>query len=670
MHSLCNHYSVYPRTSNTHDVRRAWLYSLDRGMAIEEARNEVTDDRLLNDLSEPLADGFTFPENMSPTDMDREDVKRGFLRSFRYWTHPLHFAALHDRPAVAEALLANGANVDSTTVELCLCSSTISSSLSASLPRDHLAVYTPLHVAICSGSWATARVLIAHGAHRMAKIFSGNNDRRWLPETPLHTALSSHRHRGLEYYEFIEFLLNHGYATQIEQRNYEGRTPLLIACDGIDDPCGHAVVELLLRYGADIETLGPCIDFDRYFATSAFPTGVHEWATPALWASRRGRFRLAKLLLDQGADPKTKSSAMRVTMLHAVCSRAGFRGAVLQDRTDLFEHLLANSTAKDLNAFDGTGCTPLTLLIQWELWIDYVPGIDVMKSRLFRKGADIMAGIQVGKETPFETLIKQSLAYPTFNIEDPENLTSYTVNKVLATLRIFQINGNPHRPTAFLNQFWGYLGRALGTLMVFGPSYTREMVPMLLHALIKCGFRPAEFDRHGNNAMTSFLKFLLSDRELVWCDKTSLGADGWLIQSIMALLQENGAGLHVRNHEGNSAFDYLHMIVNEGRGASESLASVVGRQVQIGLDQHGKLCFKFHPTKHSLGKLGVGNFLHTIQGDPSRWLVCEHWCRRHCGSSGAANGQCRCARTSFQTFARCDGECCQKPKYTLDQIRL
>lgn len=654
-----NHLEVIAPRGQSNAVMYGHRHYYARSKAMEEVRDEAMDDILLNDLPKPLVDGFTFPENMSPTIMDREDVKLGFLRLFRYWNNPLHFAALHDKSVVVKALLANGADLDSTSVQACKCLDWLPS-ISGAIPNSHLVAYTALHVAICSGNYATARVLVAHGAHQMAKIFSGNDDRDWLRENPLHTALADRHGHGLDH-GFIEFLLNHGYAARIEERNHENLTPLLIACDGTDETSRLAVVRLLLRHGAEIENQGPCPVFHRFFGSFFLPTGVHELATPALWAARRGKFRLAQLLLDQGADPRTKSSPTRVTMLHAVCSKVGYhRRSVKQDRTNLLDYLLANSTAKDLNSFDRAGCTPLTLLIDWKFTIGHVSGISDMESKLFRKGADIMAGIEVGKKTPFETLIEKSLTsmLDIYDIEDLGSLPSEVGNKLLATLRASRINENPHRPKAFLNRFWSYLDSEFGDLVSGSRRHARETVPILLHALIKCGFSPAEVDRHGDTAMTSFLKFLLNDDQLVLCDKKSSGANGHLIHSILALLQENGAALHVRNKEGCTAFDYLRMILDEGQGNSEFTASVVGRQVQSGLDKHGSMCLKFHPTNRIFGDLSGSNLLHTMQRDSSKWLVCEHWCRYHCGNSKLPNGQCWCARNSSQKFAKCDGQCC------------
>lgn len=650
---------------NAAHLQRLWHHYHNASTPAKEKDYETddgNDDTRLEYLSGPLQDDVTFPENMSPTDMDQRIVKIGFLRLFRQWHHPLHVAALHDRTLITGPLLAHGADVDSTSVQVCSCPrNSMPSILAVSPTINCLVAYTPLHVAICSGNYKTAKLLVAHGAYRMAKVFSGSDNRAWLSDNALHEALSHRPRRNGFDYDFIEFLLSHGFAARIEERNHENLTPLLIACNVVDDSEREDVVKLLLYYGAQTENQGPCPSGSAF--SGPLSNNPVELATPALWAARKGQFRLAKLLLDRGAHSMTKSSSMRVTMLHAVCSNASY-SSVPQDRIDLLDYLLARSTEKELNAFDATGCTPLTMLIRWKLHTEAQSYVSVMESKLFRKGANIMAGIELGKETPFEVLIQESLQWCTMYVGViPIGARNDVGNKVLAALRVFRINQHPRRPTAFLNQFWGYLDRALRAVhhsyQITSKAIIYEMVSCVLHALIKAGFSPAEVDRHGDTAMTSFLKLLLDKPLFAVCDRYPFGDQGWLIQSIMALLQENGAALQVRNKEGYTAFDYLKKILeyDDGEVGPHVLPRVIGKQVQPGQDEHGNMCFKFHPNEHLFGSLGGGSTLQMIHQNPSNWLVCEHWCRSYCGVFDGANGQCGCARTRFQTLAKCEGDC-------------
>lgn len=655
-----------PNAGQLQSLLNHYYHSLPPYDQTEYEPDDGNDDTRLYYLSAPPQDDFTFPENIPPADMDKRSVKMAFSRLFQEWHHPLHFAALHDRTLIAAALLARGADVDSTSVQVCSCPRNKMPSSTLACPASNcLVAYTPLHVAICSGNYLTAKVLVARGAHRMALVFSGNNNKTWLSENVLHTALSDRLSRNGRIridYDLIEFLLCNGYSTRIEQRNHENLTPLSIACNAVDDPARDDVVRLLLYHGADTESLGPCPP--RSLFSGPFPNNAVELATPALWAARKGVFPLARLLLDRGADLNTKSSAMRVTMLHAVCSRAHYL-SVPQDRVDFLDYLLARSTEDDLNAFDAAGCTPLMMLIKWDFSSDAEPHIRLMESKLFRKGANIMAGIELGKETPLDTLIRSSLNRCTTNSRfNPPIRWSDNGHKVLATLRASGIDQHPRRPTAFLNQFWGYLDETLRTLhptyqtQTTSGSIMYEKISCVLHALIRAGFSPSEVDWDGDTAMTSFLKLLLDNPLFAVCDRDQFGDHGWLIQSIMALLQENGAALHVGNKEGYTAFDYLKKISEfEDEGQPHVLARIVGHQVQPGRDEDGNMCFKFHPNKYLLGSLGGDYTLQMIHNNPSRWLVCEHWCRHYCGSAVGANGQCGCARTPCQTLAKCEGEC-------------
>lgn len=657
--------------ANTAHLTSLWHHFLGSLTALGDGTatqvNESDDGTRMHYLPGPLDDSFTFPENMSPTDMDDKDVKIGFVRLFRHWCNPLHVAALKGRPAIAEVLIAHGAKVDSTSVQGCFCSRhSMPSSVAKSPLANQLVSYTPLHIAICRRQFATARVLVTHGAQKTAMVFSGHDDRAWVSENALHRALSIPRdHAGLDY-DFIEFLLNHGYAARLEERNHESLTPLLIACNSVNHSSQDDVVKLLLRYGAEIENQGPC---SPRTPTSFPDPDALDLATPALWAAWRGQFRLARLLLEHGADMNAKSSVTRVTMLHAVCSGtedldiAADRRSLLyecKDRFDLLAYLLDKCSTKDINAVDAAQRTPLALLIRWNFRRG--PHVDVksMECKMFAYGADFFAGTYMAMETPFETMIAEGLNM--YSDEFSMRTKQVVGNKVLFTTRASRIHQNRHRPKAFLNRFWVHLDTTLlraGRMSVFW-GRTLEVGPRMLHGLIQAGFSPAEVDWHGDTAMTSFLKHLLNSPVLAVYDKFHIGNQGWHILSIMALLQENGAALHVRNKEGLNAFDYFRRIVRYEGGYSiyTVLSRVVGQQVQLGRDERGKMCFKFHPSKCLFGDFPGDDTPQAIRNNPSIWLVCEHWCRYYCGSSRTANGSCRCARSSFQTFADCDGDCC------------
>lgn len=643
---------------HTRELSRFWVHFLSLTDP-ETSAEEREDDTRLYDLSAPVDGSLAISDNMPWGYMDQRDVKIRFLQLFHTWTYPLHTAALTDQHEAAQALLASGAEVDSVAVDVCFCHPhKMPSSEPHVRETDILVAYTPLHVAICRGKWETAKVLLANGAQQIAKVFSGIDDRDWLPDNALHAALS----KGRLNYDFIEFLLDNGYDARLEERDNENVTPLGIACNSVGDPARDDVVRLLLRYGADIENQVPSHGQAR--TSSRQFLLFHEMATPAVCAVRNGRFGLARLLLEEGADPSAKSSNMQVTMLHSVCSRHGDEG-VTPGRIELFDLLLANSTAEDLNAFDATGCTPLSMLIKWNFRGD--PGLDLgyMESELLRNGADIMAGMTMGKNTPFDYMIKavMGLHYDALTRPTPNEI----YKKVLATVRRSRIHQNRHRPVAFLSQLWRHVGRALNSHAWTAPPSILERIPPLLQGLIRGGFSPAEIDRHGNTAMISFLKYLIAHpldlmRSYPIYYVTEIPHQGRLVQTIMAILQENGAALYWRNREGLTAFHYLDQLINcsGNEYVKFEFGGVVGRLVQPGRDEHGNACFKFHPTLRLFGAFSEDDITERMRGNRSRWLLCEDWCYYRCQQLGGPAGRCSCARGPFETPARCDDDCCER----------
>lgn len=620
------------RTLHSHYSRSVeWSDSLLPGTA-----HHGTADTCLVHLPPRPDEHFTFPQTMSQADIDDWDVKLCYLRLFKYWHSPLHLAAQSDSAEATQALISTGADVDAISVGVCGCNpQRMPRSRPISLPGNRIVSCTALHVAICVGSYRAARVLVSHGADRMAKVFSGLDNRDWISENALHRALSIKAGR-MSNYEFIKFLLDNGFRARIEERSHEGLTPLLLACNAIEDPGRERVVELLLQYGADLEHRGPTYPRCRLPWLERIP-GV-EWATAAIWALVDNQFLLAGLLLEHGADVRAKSSLMQGGMLHFVCLPGGYED-VTPGRIGFLDILLERSTEEDVNDPDMLGRTPLAMLIGWNLWNHEVDTSE-MESRLFEKGADIMANFGTGWVTPFEYLVRKLL----YLYYDTLKVRSHIGDKVVAILRRSRINESPRRPRAAINSFWGCIFQQLQTTERLGLGNA----PFILHALIKAGFSPAEVDAHGDTAMTSFLRLLFR------CPFWVTFSERSLFLSLMALLQEHSAPLHQRNEDGDTAFDLLQRITEYDGDNTDSarLGSIMRVLVQPGQDEQGNMCFKFHPTKYLLGGLGNDPTLLTIQRNPSRWLVCEHWCRFYCGDE-----QCECASPN-QTSARCNGDCC------------
>jgi RNA polymerase sigma factor (sigma-70 family) len=158
---------------------------------------------------------------------------------------PLHEAAAHGRTAIADLLLAYGANVDARR-------------------RDGA---TPLHEAVLSHHSEMVELLLERGASVNATCYD--------QVTPLHHAVM----KG--YRDCVKLLLSYGAAVNAQARS--GRTPLhWAALKGYG-----AIVQLLLRNGADVQARD---ELGR---------------TPLEWARAREQNAVVDLLLPNGrtAEP-------------------------------------------------------------------------------------------------------------------------------------------------------------------------------------------------------------------------------------------------------------------------------------------------------------------------------------------------------------------------------
>ncbi|KAG8157261.1 hypothetical protein KVR01_012969 [Diaporthe batatas] len=620
----------------------------------------------LLELSEPLDEDFAFPQNMSPVDMNGRDVKIRFVRLFQYWDTPLHVAAALDRASVAETLLANGGDMDCTATEVCSClrrAATSSAGYALGGNSQDIFTYTPLHVAICVGSYGVAKVLVASGAERMARILRSNGAREWLEENALHTALSW-RPGVLFDYDFVEFLLKQGYAARIEERNFEGMTPLQIACQGVyepeREPSRRDVLGLLIRYGADPNSQCLMPPAGRVLMISRHPSiRRDDMATIGLWATRLGNFRGAKLLLDHGADASARSSTMHETMLFALCKASDVWPSPNDThdrywRSRLLDDLLARGTAKDLNTFYGKDQNLLMRVIGVRMF-ETIPQSHTgeWESKVFTAGADIMAGADMGQTTPFELMITAALSQPFNWIVDSTPGRTYIPNlcsKILVILRASGIKNHRFRPGAMLNRFWGLLKRH---------SQHIGIAIFVLPALLGAGFSPAEVDSHGDTAMTSFLQHLLDNPLWATTDSNTFFYQGWILPTIMAMLQEHDAALDNRNNKGFTASDYVRQIIDY-KGSEEGLIllrNFMRRSVRISQDGH-RDSFKFHPTA-VVGLIDGYDTVARLLNDQSRWLTCKHLCERgYCSIPGGRNWRSGCTTHPTPPTAMCEGDCC------------
>ena len=157
---------------------------------------------------------------------------------------PLHFAAKHNAPEIAEELLSYGASFDA-----------------QDKTED-----TPLHVAAKAGATEVARVLLDRGANLGAKD--------WMKSSPLHSAVEN------DQVEVAELLIENG--ANIEAVNDEGETPLHAA--------RAQCTALLLSHGANRKALNNrrqtpldfAVEFNLTDKAQVFRTGeVTEPTAPA-----------------------------------------------------------------------------------------------------------------------------------------------------------------------------------------------------------------------------------------------------------------------------------------------------------------------------------------------------------------------------------------------------
>lgn len=619
---------------------------------------EANDSRL-NVLSSPPDDDFTFPTELSPKVMNKRETKLAYVRLFQYWHTPLHAAARLDSREAARVLLNNGADVDATSAGACTCSKEML------LPRawmrsnetdvDEPVVVTPLHIAMCNRNYNTAKLLMEHGASRLAKLFRNDVYPHWTDENPLHASLHHWYMRQHFSLDFIEFVLNHGYAARIEERNNDDLTPLMLACDAREDPRQEEVMKLLVQYGADPNNMCAVAprQLDEYDSLQMERYEIDR-ATPLIWAARQGDYRAAWVLLDLGANPMKVSSSLKSSALHAVCSPATsvrpcmFAG---EYQINLLDGLLAKATVKNVNQFDAAGNTPLMDVITWKFSGRLEVDTRNIESRLFKKGADILAGLGQGKTTPLEHAVQKSVWCYHISYSQNDRRHSVIGDRMLYLLRASKVNYHSRRPRAFLNRFWDILDSVEGL-----PWTTHYNAPSVLHALIRAGFSPRETDQNGDTAMISFLRHLRTRPKWATYNSKPLSIQQSLILSIIAVLQENGAALRTRNKNGLNAFDYLEIITeyNGARDEQFAFAQAIKALVKPGYDEHGNLVFKYHPTTVMFGALGGLDLPSQLRAQRSKWLFCEHWCRVRCH----AYVRCECASGPSQTIADCSPHLC------------
>jgi ankyrin repeat protein len=263
------------------------------------------------------------------------------------------YAAVHDRPAVAAALIAAGANVAAETRRADLPKRIAAARFNVEFPLGEM---TPLHVAAREGASAAARVLVEAGAPLDEPTPEGF--------TPLVLAVHN------LHYDTAKLLLDAGASAAggalyaiVNSRNR-------VQLDGPKrEPTGTATeLELLraaLATGVDVNDRPPLPLPDRDIGFGSQPVAVVD--TALIRAARSADLESLRLLIAAGADPTTPEPNGLTTAL-AVAAGPEIPPLTVVDRERPAEpdaiaalQFLAEHGV-DLNAGDRQGATPLHTL--------------------------------------------------------------------------------------------------------------------------------------------------------------------------------------------------------------------------------------------------------------------------------------------------------------------
>lgn len=333
----------------------------------------------------------------------------------------LHWASLAYSPAVAEFLLAKGAEIDAKhhrwgLTPLMHAHALPVVELLVSKGADVHAALEPsgrtkLHMACLAGDRDIAEFLIRKGANVNLKTNSG--------ATPLSQAASA------GHADVIELLIGKG--ADVNVPDARGRTPLALARQGKHPEA----VRILRQHGAkdslhDLMAAGDMDEVKRLIAEGAEINGTDgNGQTPLHLAVLAGRKDIVELLIAQGADPNAKANTWDTTPLIAALRngheniaklliakgadvtakgrgdytplhRAATNRARMTGATEIMGLLLAKGA--DIEARQEHGCTPLACAT-------YDGNTDTARF-LIEHGADIEAKTNYD-ETPLMRAVSQ-----------------------------------------------------------------------------------------------------------------------------------------------------------------------------------------------------------------------------------------------------------------------
>ena len=259
---------------------------------------------------------------------------------------------------------------------------------------------TPLHLAMGRDWFKLARILLENGAD--AKVANNNS------KTPLHLLSESRIHDEGSALNLISLLLENGAVAVVNKRDKSNQTPLLLAM-GRD---WFKLSRILIDRGADANAENNDSKTPLHILSDS---RVHNddsldllWVllkrgaavnkrdknneTPLLLAMGRGWLKLARILLEHGAEANVKKNTNRKTLLHLLLeSRIRDEGEAL----DIIPLLLDRGAMA--NGRDVNDQTPLHLAM----------GRDWFKIAriLLEQGADVSGANNKGK-TPLHLLFK------------------------------------------------------------------------------------------------------------------------------------------------------------------------------------------------------------------------------------------------------------------------
>jgi ankyrin repeat protein len=300
----------------------------------------------------------------------------------------LHLAAWKNQTAIADRLIALGANINA---------------------KDNVG-YTPLHEAVRDGNRECAELLLKHGAD--TTIVDNNNN------TALQTAvyfgfldiakrLVSHgatvdifTASGLGMAEQVRKMLDEGVDYQKEQRDFISReVPSgTIVFSGLGDPFHKAPGSYLGVYNVSPlhwAARGGSVEVASLLISRGESVSVKDanGETPLFWAVASGQVKSAEFLIKHGADVNATNVFGSTPLLTA---------ARETDVPELMKLLI--ETGADVNARDSEGENALHKLA----WFGYPQRNIETAQRLLDAGADITAKNKEGK-TPLDILLDNSL---------------------------------------------------------------------------------------------------------------------------------------------------------------------------------------------------------------------------------------------------------------------